>query len=323
MSISGDIYDHSARSGNRKIAAGRGRRGFQEMKWLSVVVAPLLLCSCCKSSTPETPENSKPDISRMDGIAAVVGARKILVGEVERELAQQPEYIRARFVSPERKREFLESMIRSELLVQAARAEGLESDAEVRATLDRLLIQKLLQRRLAPAPPDLEEVRAYSQAHLEEFIRPERVRLSLALFSAPGGDARRGAVKLEAAKGLTGLQALEPGARAAAFAALAHRHASGERTTTHCRFASRCLGLRMVSARQLPAAGATSSRASVQSGRAIQARSRSNAPPRWGCSSAFGTSATRGGRRRSARPRFPTPQTTPSTSRGCSSRNWG
>jgi len=152
-------------------------------------VIVLTLAGC--SGTPETPpDTGAADSPRVNGLTTEqaaatlvqVGDTRITVGEFAQRLAEQSPYLRARYNSPERRREFLENMVRFELLAQEAHRRGLDDDPEVRHTRDQVMIQQMMKTefedriRLTDITDD--EIRAYYEAHRDEFVKPEQVRAS-------------------------------------------------------------------------------------------------------------------------------------------------
>lgn len=163
---------------------------------------------------------------------AQVGKAVVTVKDVEAELARQPEFVRARYATPEKRREFLETMIRTALLVEEAHRIGLEKEPEVKAVMERLLSQQLVQKELASLTPDEQALRAYFEAHQSEYSRPERVRASVVLFSAPKGASSREQARQEANRELAKLGALKGEPQAQAFLALVRRRSDHDGSRT-------------------------------------------------------------------------------------------
>src|SRR5204863_1207484 len=100
-------------------------------------------------------------------------------------------YIRARYGSLERKKEFLDQLVRYEILAREAYRRGLDKDPEAVRALKTVMIQKLMKAEFDAAvrpedipPADLE---AYYAAHPEEWNKPEEVRVSAVVV----GDAAK------------------------------------------------------------------------------------------------------------------------------------
>lgn len=106
--------------------------------------------------------------------------------DVEAQLKSQPEFLRARYATAERRREFVESLARTELLVQEARRRELEKKPEVQSVLERLLVQQLVAETSKQQEPGEADARKYYDEHGAEFARPDRVRVAVVEF---GGTA--------------------------------------------------------------------------------------------------------------------------------------
>ncbi len=186
---------------------------------LAVAVA-LLLCSACKGSGG----GSEGAVGKSEPVVAQVGDETITAREFQAKLEEQPPLIRSRFTSLEAKKEFLDNLIRFEVLVQEARRQGLDKDAEIKDALEKLMVQKLIQKHSESAstqPLTDEELRKYYQEHQSEFVRPEKVRVSQVFLASAASDPKRDVVKAEADKLLANVRREEAGPVKVAFAELA------------------------------------------------------------------------------------------------------
>ena len=114
----------------------------------------------------------------------------ITVGEFQERINQQSPYVRARYTSLERKKEFLDNLVRFEVLAKEAERRGLDKDPEVVRTMKQVMIQKLLKDEFdKQRMEDISdaECKKYYDAHPEEFNKPEEVRVSV----DPGQGRRR------------------------------------------------------------------------------------------------------------------------------------
>ncbi|MFL5353686.1 peptidyl-prolyl cis-trans isomerase [Archangium sp.] len=152
--------------------------------------------------------------------------------ELRRRLEEMSPALRERYQTLEQKREYVEGLARFELLVQEALARGLQNDPEVVASTKRALVARLMRSQLDEAQPPVTgaEVAAYYQSHLEDYVRPEQVRLSHVFLAAPREDAARvTAARQKAEKVLAEAKAL-PARDFAAFGRLARSHSEEPRT---------------------------------------------------------------------------------------------
>lgn len=178
-----------------------------------VLAATMLVATGCSRCGGKS---AGPLVAEGDGFT-------VTAAELEKTLTEQPSESRA--LSPiERKKEALESLIRFELLAREARRRGLDDDPEVQEMVKRLLVQRLVRDALdgetASTATDA-EVKSYYEAHLAEFVRPERVRVALVLLDAPAGSPNRATKAADAAKLLARAKAEEEKSPLA-FSAIAH-----------------------------------------------------------------------------------------------------
>ncbi|MBI5547505.1 MAG: peptidyl-prolyl cis-trans isomerase [Deltaproteobacteria bacterium] len=177
------------------------------------LATPLTLCACSSSSSPATAPSPA---------VATINDRAITVADFKSRLAEQAPAIRVRYKTLDRRKEFLDNLVRFEVMLQEAQRRGLENDPEVRATLEKLLVQRLLRARQEEvekgSAPSEAEVRKYYEEHLAEFVRPARVRVSHVFFASPKGDPKHAAARDEAAQLLADIKAKEAGSSTAAFA---------------------------------------------------------------------------------------------------------
>ncbi|HEY0190362.1 MAG TPA: peptidyl-prolyl cis-trans isomerase [Kofleriaceae bacterium] len=120
-------------------------------------------------------EELKAPLARIDDVT-------ITLGELQERINRQSPYIRARYTSLEQKKEFLDSLVRFEVLAKEAFRRGLDKDPEVVRTMKQVMIQKLMQSELdnkitADTITDA-EMKAYYDANLAEYVKPEEVRAS-------------------------------------------------------------------------------------------------------------------------------------------------
>lgn len=135
----------------------------------------------------------------------------ITADEFKARLDEQSPFMRARYNTLEKKKEFLDNLVRFEVLAREAEKAGLKEDRDVQQTLRKVMVQKLVQKRFndpaaAAAVPDA-DVQKYYDEHSAEFHRPRRVRASVIVFQAPEGSPERTKKLAAAKKALAVLQA--------------------------------------------------------------------------------------------------------------------
>jgi peptidyl-prolyl cis-trans isomerase C len=162
---------------------------------VGVLVAATLACGCQKkaestsesqparssaagggaTAPPQSAEELKAPLAKIDDVT-------ITLGEFQERINRQSPYIRARYTSLEQKKEFLDSLVRFEVLAKEAYRRGLDKDPEVVRTMKQVMIQKLMRDEFdskvtAENVPDA-EMKAYYDANVAEYVKPEEVRAS-------------------------------------------------------------------------------------------------------------------------------------------------
>ena len=145
-----------------------------------------LLCIALAAAACKKSEKSGPAVAR-------VGDEVITADEVRQRLNETSPFLRARYSTLERKKEFVENMVRNELLAQEAVRQGYDKSPAVREQMKRAMIQELIKHQLDAklAGTDIpdEELKKFYEAHIDEFVKPERARV-LHIF-LPAADAKQ------------------------------------------------------------------------------------------------------------------------------------
>lgn len=172
--------------------------------------------------------------TRAEGGTPVVtwAGDRVTAEELREHLERMSPAQRERYQTLESKREYVEGLARYELLVREALERGLQEDPEVVAATRRALVNRLLRARLDEALPPATEAEladAYAR-HIEDYVRPEQVRLSHVFLAAPPQDPARVARAREKAGTLLAEARALPPRDFAAFGRLARAHSEEPRT---------------------------------------------------------------------------------------------
>jgi peptidyl-prolyl cis-trans isomerase C len=165
-----------------------------------------LAASVIAACSPQSgPRKSGPAVAKGNGIT-------VTADEFKARLDEQSPFIRARYGTLERKKEFLDSLIRFEVLAREAEKQGLANDPDVQLTMKKIMVQKLVQKRFqdpaAASLPDA-ELQAYYDQHKADYFRPKKVRVAAIVFNAPEGTPERAKKKDLAKKALGKLKVEE------------------------------------------------------------------------------------------------------------------
>ena len=159
-------------------------------------IAVIGLCAAALACSQQKSKKSGPAVAKGNGIT-------ITADEFKARLDEQSPFIRARYTTLDRKKEFLDSLIRFEVLAREAEKQGLAKDPDVQNTLKKIMVQKLVQKNFqdpgSAADVPEPELQKYYDAHKDEYVRAKRVRVAAVVWNAPQGSAER-AKKLAAAQ---------------------------------------------------------------------------------------------------------------------------
>lgn len=112
---------------------------------------------------------------------AVIGNRTLTLGELEARLERQPEPVRLQFGTVAKRREFLLSWVQAEVLADEAVRQGFDKDPEVLETMRSQMVRRFLEEsvvetiKLESVTDD--EIKAYYNANLRLYVRPEAVEV--------------------------------------------------------------------------------------------------------------------------------------------------
>jgi peptidyl-prolyl cis-trans isomerase C len=146
----------------------------------AILFAVALAAACHKSE------------SKSGLVVANVGDEVITADELKHRLDESSPFLRARGNTLAGKREFLENLIRNEILAQEAQRQGLDKSPAVKEQVKRAMIQELIKKELdqkltGADIPDA-ELKKFYDAHFDDFVKPERARVFHIFL--PAKDAR-------------------------------------------------------------------------------------------------------------------------------------
>ncbi len=150
-----------------------------------IASAAVVVFSGC-SDKSQTPKGVVKAGSR-DVVVARLGAVTITAGQVVDALARQPPYVRMRFTSLDRKKAFLEKLLRFEVLVAEAKRRGLSSHPDVvrrknRAMVD-MLLRKLNKELVSFDDVTEAEIKARYERDKAKYQRPAQARGAVVVLS--------------------------------------------------------------------------------------------------------------------------------------------
>lgn len=149
-----------------------------------VAAVGLGACNRGKDDSAAKPAATKHGLTEDQAKQAliVVGDTTVTVGQFAQQLAEKSPYLRARYASPERRRELLDEMVKFELLAKEAARRGLDKSEEVQRAKRQVMVQQMMKAEFEDKVKlsDITdaEIEAYYRAHPEEFNKPAQMRAS-------------------------------------------------------------------------------------------------------------------------------------------------
>jgi hypothetical protein len=171
---------------------------------LLLVVASALSAGCGDTGAATTASASAAPAlglspEQASRVVAKVGDNAITLGDYAATLDRMDPYDRTRYQTGDRKRELLKEMIDLELLAIEAKRRGLDKDPAAQEATRQVLRDSLLSEvhKTLPTPTEIpmDEVKAYYDAHIEDYREPERRRVSAIVLD----DEKKAKETLEAA----------------------------------------------------------------------------------------------------------------------------
>ena len=137
---------------------------------LAAILLALAAAAACKKGE-----------SKSGPVVAKVGDEVITADELKHRLEETSPFLRARYNTLERKKEFLENLVRNELLAQEAQRQGFDRSPAVKEQMKRAMIQELIKKQLDEKLTGSDiadgDLKKFYDAHIEDFVKPERARV--------------------------------------------------------------------------------------------------------------------------------------------------
>ncbi|MBK8171833.1 MAG: peptidyl-prolyl cis-trans isomerase [Sandaracinaceae bacterium] len=134
------------------------------------------------AASPQPIERTAEDTARRARAVARFGNVTITLGQVEDAINNMAPFMRARYNDPEKRREFVDSLIRFELMAQEAEKRHYGRDPDVVRAVKQNAVQQFIKAefddRITIESVPMADVQAYYNAHPEEFNRAEMRRAS-------------------------------------------------------------------------------------------------------------------------------------------------
>ena len=139
-----------------------------------------------KETANQTQKESVNTVKDDSPVVLTVGDVRITQKELERRMNSLTPLTQMRYNQETRKQEFIDSVIRFELLAKYAEERGHGTHPIVQETVKQAMIRSLIQREIRGlvkmSDVSDEDVKSYYEANKNKYNRPEQVRLSAIFF---------------------------------------------------------------------------------------------------------------------------------------------
>jgi peptidyl-prolyl cis-trans isomerase C len=132
------------------------------------------------AESPATfPDQPAADLTE---VVATIDTTTITVKDFQDKINRQSPYVRAKYTSLEQKKDFLDNLVRFEVLATEAKKRGFDQDPDVVQTMKQVMIQKLMKEEFESRVKleDIPEadIKKFFDEHQSDYNKPEEVRVS-------------------------------------------------------------------------------------------------------------------------------------------------
>ncbi len=139
------------------------------------LLAVLALAACGKP--PAAGPANQSNVPEEEIVARLPG-RVITVAELQEQINRESTFIRNRYAAPEKMKEYLENVLRVEVLAAEAQKRGYGNDPDIIRMMKQQMVARLIQKDFEPQHDPAQipeaELRTYYEAHKTEFNEPEQ-----------------------------------------------------------------------------------------------------------------------------------------------------
>jgi parvulin-like peptidyl-prolyl isomerase len=161
----------------------------------------IILCGAetgCMGGREKAPPYPLPNVSKDGSAIATIGPVTLTTAEIEKRIREQSAFIKAQLASPEKRKKFVETQVRMELLAQEGWKKGLYEDPQILEDLKRAIVTRMMrevQGGQAQVEVSEHELEAAFKEREAEYNKPEKIRLSEIVLDASDDGSRKNAKK--------------------------------------------------------------------------------------------------------------------------------
>lgn len=163
---------------------------------LILILALVLLFSCQTGVDTSRAQKSEP--------IAKIGNTKITVDEFQNRINRQNPFLRARYADKEKLKEYLNNIVRQEVLFLEAQRLGFDKDPDVvdrmkSDSISKMIAKEFDEKKKQELVTD-EDIKRHYEQNYSDYNKPEAVYVRVFFVKAPEGSKDRAAKKKEAEK---------------------------------------------------------------------------------------------------------------------------
>lgn len=144
------------------------------------LVLAVLICFGLAGCAQDAGESGGDARSDAGDVVAQVGGENITEGDIEEIISHVPAQYRAKYDSPQGRREIVDGLVEMKMLAWEARRKGIDKQESVKVKIGYIIDQTLakelengLKKSVKVSEADIE---SYYREHLDKYVTPERVK---------------------------------------------------------------------------------------------------------------------------------------------------
>ncbi|MCX7957584.1 MAG: peptidyl-prolyl cis-trans isomerase [Deltaproteobacteria bacterium] len=167
------------------------------MKKLVFLVIAIILFTACQSGVDSSRTSKGEPIAK-------IGNSRITVDEFQNRINKQNPFLRARYADREKLKEYLNNLVRQEVLFMEAQKLGFDRDPDVvdrmkSDSISKMIAKEFDEKKKQELVSD-EDIKRHYEQNISDYNKPEAVYVRTFFVKAPMGNKDRAAKKKEAEK---------------------------------------------------------------------------------------------------------------------------
>ncbi len=166
------------------------------MKKIAMLLTAIIFVACQTGVDTSKASKSEP--------IAKIGNNKITVEEFQNRINKQNPFLRARYADKEKLKEYLNNIVRQEILFMEAQRLGFDKDPDVvdrmkSDTISKMIAKEFDEKKKQELVTE-EDIKKHYEQNISDYNKPEAVYVRAFFVKSPEGSKDRGLKKKEAEK---------------------------------------------------------------------------------------------------------------------------